>query len=1279
MTARVYASFDDADAEREEDDADFEMEDGEGDAESEWTGSAVDEDELLALEEEANEAEPGNEEDTALSHNGELQERAASLDLSTLDKITAFIQAFPTAKVDEIERTLQILRGNMTKAYMQLAGSHLSALDLEDMLQYYQSLQNRSPTPKEEDGGDDNIDEADTAVHHSVRSLHSGIRGSSSRLSSSPQIPDAAALKVPEDTASDDDPAGVGVDDDDTSSDESSSDSDSDFDSDSDSGSGSDTGPDQELESPGPRSEDLDSAASEDSTSSTSEDDSDSGPELGSSKLPLATVARASPGTSSGETSSSEDTSDSDDDGDNDTSSEDHSDGDTSSEDDKGDDSSSSSGSVVEEPAKSPAPSAVQQITAVPRNANLLVQSEPQSEPQNEVSEAQRGLFTLGQQKEYVGVGGQGSSKTQKRNARRRAAKALKAAGQNKPGSEAQADQAMSAASLLEARKEALLDIIATSGSHTSGAPRDSAAELSGMASSVDSQGLDVESSPQRRLKLDLGAGRRMLFGALGLRNPKTKADEDKLRADLMKDIRPLVNPRVAGNSGTRASDAVTGDAQPGQSVAGENPETWRDKIAYSAVECCQDGVELSEPPFPFVQRWDPQQQADGRGRFGGKRKERNQSHFYEDERPPSVKRRRLGGSVNHPEDLDDDVDGRDRTDYNDSIILDYGDESAIPATVVEESQLTDMDDLPSLPHDLTTLPDLHPGEAKPGMVITWKQWLLSNATNWQPQLSSLTAVVTNTEEDDTSLRVVLAKRDRELDRNEKQYNKETGERIYSGFEAPDSSDEEDDTDGYRTILFSDLIEPRIVQLPIPQPPDDHNEDRQASFVLDTQKRDETGVQQPTDRRDGEPDCVTRDSPPLKPRVEETEGSPSIVKQNDGRTRDEHVTRGSIPREESVAESTRLVQVVANTDSILLNDPDDETSMMRSDATTQDEAPASPAYDEPPSFATDDHSGFSPSQQLEDMSVAAAETSVLAFREPSQPCGANTPQGGPSGMGSAADDADSPKVEYPRLNMQSSAGSFHSGRQPDLDFGPGLGGDSDQRLGGDDSSPRLAVTPRQSKARTNSSATSDSTSSSLPSLSEIWHTAETSRTTQSPARPVIPLPIKTYKSLAKDDPDYTQAMKQLDEVDKMSDRKESIVIKQSETQCSSNPEGIQSLDRPVSPPILPKTKRRSARRRSPFAIPAGSQVVSLLNSSPEPEYEENYADDSIDETYDEPSGVSQDSTWEQRERGGSRHNSGGSKAGAFHGRGFSASVQTERDVKPARATRSTRSTSRLYM
>ncbi|KAG7124309.1 hypothetical protein HYQ46_010652 [Verticillium longisporum] len=100
-------------------------------------------------------------------------------------------------------------------------------------------------------------------------------------------------------------------------------------------------------------------------------------------------------------------------------------------------------------------------------------------------------------------------------------------------------------------------------------------------------------------------------------------------------------------------------------------------------------------------------------------------------------------------------------------------------------------------------------------MVITWKQWLLSGQTNWQPQLSNVTAVVVKVAGNNgADLRLLLAMRDRGLDKPEKTYDQGTGKRIYDKFEAPDMDEDEDEDDvddGYRDVQFSELIEPKIL------------------------------------------------------------------------------------------------------------------------------------------------------------------------------------------------------------------------------------------------------------------------------------------------------------------------------------------------------------------------------------------------------------------------------------------------------------------------------------
>ncbi|CAI4212446.1 unnamed protein product [Parascedosporium putredinis] len=137
----------------------------------------------------------------------------------------------------------------------------------------------------------------------------------------------------------------------------------------------------------------------------------------------------------------------------------------------------------------------------------------------------------------------------------------------------------------------------------------------------------------------------------------------------------------------------------------------------------------------------------------------------------------------------------------------------------VEEEEPESQDDLVSLPDDVANLPPLLAGAAAPGMVITWKRWLLSKATQWQPQVSDVTAVVISVENGDT-LHVLLAKRDRALDKPEKTYDPDTGKRIYEPFECPDDVDSDDNEgdqgadDGALTVKFGEMMEPRVVQEP---------------------------------------------------------------------------------------------------------------------------------------------------------------------------------------------------------------------------------------------------------------------------------------------------------------------------------------------------------------------------------------------------------------------------------------------------------------------------------
>ncbi|KUI52529.1 hypothetical protein VP1G_10458, partial [Cytospora mali] len=276
-------------------------------------------------------------------------------------------------------------------------------------------------------------------------------------------------------------------------------------------------------------------------------------------------------------------------------------------------------------------------------------------------------------------------------------------------------------------------------------------------------------------------------------------------------------NGRPAEVSGCNDGSLPSEDAGASLMDTQESSETWRHKISYRAVECIDEGVQLSEPPFPFVQRWDPQQR-----HRRGKRKPRNDTQFYDDTNRPSAKRRKFGPSRQLAGDYYEDT--AFRLDQED-VTLNYDDVSFNPEDGSmandhnsghekwDSSAEDNEDDLPLLSEDLSSVPSLHPEDLQPGMVIAWKQLLMSKATNWQPVLSDyMTAVVIEVEEGASNFKVQLAKRNREI--NDKEYDEE-GQRIYGKFEAPDDDADDAEEDlGFRDLFFADMTDPRIVQQP---------------------------------------------------------------------------------------------------------------------------------------------------------------------------------------------------------------------------------------------------------------------------------------------------------------------------------------------------------------------------------------------------------------------------------------------------------------------------------
>ena len=284
----------------------------------------------------------------------------------------------------------------------------------------------------------------------------------------------------------------------------------------------------------------------------------------------------------------------------------------------------------------------------------------------------------------------------------------------------------------------------------------------------------------------------------------------------------------------------------------GIDDDSWKEKIRVAAVECCHDGIVYSAPPFPFVQRWDPQQQgtySKGNGKEKRKRKRKNRQRdeesfqnyesTLEPESPSKVARQESYDANTEQAQFDAIAFVHDQAQQSHEWSHDQnlGDSAAANEQLLRESsqfpayttphpeqdlELEELRDLPALTDDLTKYPELTKEHCSIGAVIAFKKFLMSAETNWQPGISEyLVAVVTEFYEQETVF-LTLAKRDQPKD--EARYDEETGERLYSKFEMPGYDDQNAGRE--LQLPFDMLISPRLIRAATSKDPSAVNEAR---------------------------------------------------------------------------------------------------------------------------------------------------------------------------------------------------------------------------------------------------------------------------------------------------------------------------------------------------------------------------------------------------------------------------------------------------------------------
>lgn len=870
---------------------------------------------------------------------------------------------------------------------------------------------------------------------------------------------------------------------------------------------------------------------------------------------------------------------------------------DSSSDDSSSSDSDSDSASEPEEvSSKSKTP------------ANISSKSVASSAPAALTAAAVPSLGTTSQSIDASVEPGLGMSRTRKRNARRREAKRRLLGLGDTQSQSPSASGSMAEESELLARKRALLSVVSEDVPDDTQASEPAASDAQPVSEGAKPEAIQApdaalevagsaeSSSSQRRMKVDMGAGRRLLFGALGLKNPKSKADEEKLRKNLMKNVKPLENPRV------EIDEVKTKETETMLEQSDEDPDAWKEKITYRAVECCHDGMVLNEPPFPFVQRWDPQQQ------YGSMRKRKRASRnfledsyydgdsnlheeeVYSDNKKKKSKKRKSKGNEEHEETSQDAFDSRPDTGDAD-VVLNYDD---IPAkSRPGSSQFADVDDLPSLPSDVSTLPNIAVSDLQPGMVITWSQLLLSKATNWQPQIASVTGLVLSVNDDDF-LHVVLAKRDREQD--DREYDEVTGRRVYAKFEAPDlnEDEEEGEDDGRREVAWDEITDPRLVQ----QAPLDkgtsltkenaaQNGDSVTNKKVSTIKNRDKTLAEKLDTQE------VRAGVEADPRELQTANR---VSANDNQ---EPITPVEVSQQVEFMSSGRdtpISTLVRNADT--LSDMGDGPSLQFRETVrvvTEHEHPLPPEV-----------SGFAIGDDLDEVKDGQVDGMDVDLGEPENHV-----------LETVIPDS-MPSPVLPTLPSNNRLPDPRSGRQPSIS---GLGDVSkeqqvEESITTDTLPPIHETTPPPLNVQPRD--VSPARSSPLQSLEEIFHTANTSRQTQSQSRS-MQHSIPRYLKNRKHDMGYEEAMRKLDDAvkdsDRSPDRNKLIHSLFPETSQSSL---LGSVPRPRSPEKkVPPTPLQSQKVKveSPFVIPEGSQVITLCSSPVSVQFTEHYAQDSEDETH----------------------------------------------------------------
>ncbi|KAF2627690.1 hypothetical protein BU25DRAFT_341400 [Macroventuria anomochaeta] len=228
------------------------------------------------------------------------------------------------------------------------------------------------------------------------------------------------------------------------------------------------------------------------------------------------------------------------------------------------------------------------------------------------------------------------------------------------------------------------------------------------------------------------------------------------------------------------------------------DPEYWKTRINLSAFECWEEQYELTAPPFPFQQHWDPVSKVmrdaakKKKSKKGGKKPVPVQEPEEEEEEEEKI-------FLNYDDTPNDD---------NPDVEIHAAIEDQLQQDIATASQA--QSDLPLLPDDLSTLPDLTSADIKEGAIIVCKFFGV-NPITVTPEISGFKTAVVEREGDSGAgagtIRLKIAEHD--LPKRQKKFNSK-GERVYDakdGFFMDEGEDER-----LWSGMFGELLEGKLLK-----------------------------------------------------------------------------------------------------------------------------------------------------------------------------------------------------------------------------------------------------------------------------------------------------------------------------------------------------------------------------------------------------------------------------------------------------------------------------------